>query len=663
METKIMTGFGKAAALVAVLALVLAGGLAFPGPKQALATECWLTAAPLTITKGESSTISWSKHNADERLTIDNGIGRVGDGRTSGTVTVRPEKTTTYTGTNTNASGTRSMQCSVTIKVVEPAPKPLECTMTASQTSIVKGDSATVSWTSKNAQSAVLNPGNSAIATNGSVSVSPQVSTTYTGTFTGEYGKTINCDVRITVTEPTPEPVLRCEMSISPATVAKDATATLTWSSDDAVSASIDHAVGTVDVDGSRSVTVSSDTTYTGTFTDANGKTINCTASVRIETDNGGTGGTGGTGGSGRCLNCGEDDDDDDHRSKKVNPSIVLSKNFEAAPARYVTLTEVPYTGFEAGPVMTALFWLSVVAASAGIAYVVTYANPLAKPATAASASGTSRIEDEREHAPIVKSVAPTVPAGSPFANPTRMAEANAPGTSSAEDAIEEAAHTERVLLSPEALRLIATEAGRSSETLDHYLRTFFGETKTHYEPEDGWILLSKERANAIMLALRSPSMPSHAVAEAKPEVTAPAKPEAAKAPVAPVREAPASAPTFTAARSAQPASVPAFITLLSSRKEEEAYTMLRDLNAKDNTATQFIGEAVRALDDVYKHRIEGNHSPNAEVAAAVATLSNPELEKVIGMLVESVDYSYTSNRIGTKVALAKVFEYFANKK
>ena len=45
------------------------------------------------------------------------------------------------------------------------------------------------------------------------------------------------------------------------------------------------------------------------------------------------------------------------------------------------------------------------------------------------------------------------------------------------------------------------------------------------------------------------------------------------------------------------------------------------------------------------------NRTPNEDLVYKTASWSNEDFEKVLGILVECIDYSYSSNRIGTKIA------------
>ncbi|HTQ61988.1 MAG TPA: peptidoglycan-associated lipoprotein Pal [Candidatus Solibacter sp.] len=88
-----------------------------------------------------------------------------------------------------------------------PAPPPAKPTvsLTASPTSINKGDSATLSWTSTDATTLTISPEVGAVTAQGSTKVSPSDSTTYTITASGP-GGSADSSARITVEAPPPPP-------------------------------------------------------------------------------------------------------------------------------------------------------------------------------------------------------------------------------------------------------------------------------------------------------------------------------------------------------------------------------------------------------------------------------------------------------------------------
>src|SRR5713226_6921102 len=88
-----------------------------------------------------------------------------------------------------------------------PAPAAARPTVTlqASPTSLAKGDSTTLSWSSTNATQLSIAPGVGAVSPEGSTKVTPADSTTYTITATGP-GGSADASVRVTVAAPPPPP-------------------------------------------------------------------------------------------------------------------------------------------------------------------------------------------------------------------------------------------------------------------------------------------------------------------------------------------------------------------------------------------------------------------------------------------------------------------------
>jgi len=91
----------------------------------------------------------------------------------------------------------------------EPTPPPPAArptvTLQANPTSINKGDSTTLSWSSTNATQLTISPEVGAVAPEGSTKVTPSDSTTYTITASGP-GGTADSTVRVTVGAPPPPP-------------------------------------------------------------------------------------------------------------------------------------------------------------------------------------------------------------------------------------------------------------------------------------------------------------------------------------------------------------------------------------------------------------------------------------------------------------------------
>jgi len=158
-----------------------------------------ISANPLTIITGQSSILTWTSTNADTCV-IEPGVGSVA---LNGSTTVSPTETTTYIITATSAGGTAT--ASVTVNVNEPAVPPT-VSFSASPATIAQGGSSVLSWSSENAQSTHIDNGVGAVSTDGSISVSPEHTTTYTISVTGS-GGSANAKATVKVTgNPEPQP-------------------------------------------------------------------------------------------------------------------------------------------------------------------------------------------------------------------------------------------------------------------------------------------------------------------------------------------------------------------------------------------------------------------------------------------------------------------------
>ncbi|HEV7428279.1 MAG TPA: hypothetical protein VGQ46_18130 [Thermoanaerobaculia bacterium] len=226
------------------------------------------TGSPTTISSGGSSTLSWSSGGTS--VSIDNGLGaRPANGSTS----VSPVNTTTYTLTvNGTADGTpRTGQVTITVGAAAPT-----ATFSAAPTTINVGQSSTLTWTSTNATSISIDNGVGSQPVNGSIGVSPTTTTTYTLTANGPGGITTKT-ATVTVNQPAPT----ATFSAAPTSINAGQSSTLTWSTTNATSVSIDNGVGSKPVSGSTIVTPSATTTYTLTVNGPGG-TITKTAAVTV---------------------------------------------------------------------------------------------------------------------------------------------------------------------------------------------------------------------------------------------------------------------------------------------------------------------------------------------------------------------------------------------
>jgi hypothetical protein len=220
---------------------------------------------PATIISGQSSTITWTGTDATS-ASIDQGIGSV---PVNGSLVVTPAATTVYTITVTGPGGTATASVTVMVGALPTV------AFTASPASIQAGQSSTLSWTSTNAASASINNGIGNVPVNGSHAVTPTATTTYTITVTGP-GGTTSASTAVTISE-TPVTVT---FSADPEYIPPGGSSTLTWTTKDATSVSINQGIGAVDLNGSLKVSPTSETTYTLTATGPSGSN---TASVTVK--------------------------------------------------------------------------------------------------------------------------------------------------------------------------------------------------------------------------------------------------------------------------------------------------------------------------------------------------------------------------------------------
>jgi hypothetical protein len=141
-------------------------------------------ATPTNVTLGESSTISYLTENATS-VTIAPGVGSV---QPSGTVTVTPTSTTTYSVLAAGVGG-QVASCNVTITVNPRQGMPRIVRFTADPSSINEGQKSTLTWTTEGADTVSISTFGS-VEVNGVRDVMPTVTTTYVLTATNAAGST-----------------------------------------------------------------------------------------------------------------------------------------------------------------------------------------------------------------------------------------------------------------------------------------------------------------------------------------------------------------------------------------------------------------------------------------------------------------------------------------
>jgi hypothetical protein len=229
------------------------------------------TATPPSVPSGSASSLSWTTTGASvTSVVIDNGVGTK---PASGSTSVSPASTTTYTlsaFTTANASPP-SKQVTVTVTAAAPT-----ATFSAAPTTINLGQSSTLTWTTTNATTVSIDHGVGSQALSGSVGVSPASTTTYTLTVNGP-GGTITKTATVTVNIPAPT----ISFSATPSTIGSGQSSSLVWTTTNATTVTIDNGVGSQPLSGSTSVHPTQTATYTLTATGAGG-TMTSQATVTV---------------------------------------------------------------------------------------------------------------------------------------------------------------------------------------------------------------------------------------------------------------------------------------------------------------------------------------------------------------------------------------------
>ena len=265
-------------------------------------TISFFTATPGAIDKGKSATLRWSTTDA-ETLSISPGIGTLSDAQRRAyairPLRVSPLKTTTYTLKATNR--VKSVTATVKVTVRKPTKAPTIGSFTASPATIDKGKSATLRWSTTNADTLSITPGIGTLTDDQrrryartGLKVSPSETTTYTLKATNPL-KSVTATAKVTVRKPTKAPTIG-SFTASPATIDKGKSATLRWSTTNADTLSITPGIGTLTDDQRRryartglKVSPSETTTYTLKATNPL-KSVTATAKVTVRKPSGASG-------------------------------------------------------------------------------------------------------------------------------------------------------------------------------------------------------------------------------------------------------------------------------------------------------------------------------------------------------------------------------------
>jgi len=142
----------------------------------------------------------------------------------------------------------------------------------------LQGGSSTLNWSSAYASTITIDNGIGTVAANGSKTVSPSVTTTYTITALHYSGYQIVARVMVEVI-PVPQPTIT--LVADPDILSPGSSSKLSWASTNATSVAIDNGLGNVELNGSLTVTPTQNTTYTAVAAGVTGTTM-ATVTIRM---------------------------------------------------------------------------------------------------------------------------------------------------------------------------------------------------------------------------------------------------------------------------------------------------------------------------------------------------------------------------------------------
>jgi len=241
--------------LVIVAALIVVG-IALQGEISkwfAAPVVTYFDAGSSAITSGQEVTLSWEVSGATS-VSISPDIGVV---PSSGTMTVSPGETTTYTllaGSRFGGSVSESTTVTVT-----GAPPSIE-RFTISSESIYTGQTATLSWSVTGATSVAIQPEVGTVSPSGTKTVSPGSTTKYVITASNNNG---NSTALATLTVTASKAPIITTFSASPGSIDSGETSTLTWDVIGAKSININQGIGGVASKGSTQVAPADTAIYT----------------------------------------------------------------------------------------------------------------------------------------------------------------------------------------------------------------------------------------------------------------------------------------------------------------------------------------------------------------------------------------------------------------
>jgi hypothetical protein len=323
------------------------------------APTCTLDIYPSTITQGDEAVLYWQTEGA-YAVSISGGVGSASlDGEEG----VSPTGTQTYTLTAVGEGGT--VTCSDTVGVVADEDTQEETTntnvnhnynynyntysggssrnndddvscdsFTVSDSNVEEGDEVTLRWKTTDADDVDINQGVGDVSDDGSEEVTVKRDTTFTLTARGD-GDTDTCRVTVRVDEDEDDDKdLRCEFSVSDTSISAGQSVVFSWDNDGTDRLVLKDSFGKTLADSRKDSKIDEDMDV---LTASPAKTAKYTLDV--------------------------------YKGSKKETCTLDVEVGKKGMVQGISLSQVPYTGFEAGPMLTALFYAAIVLWGLVLAY------------------------------------------------------------------------------------------------------------------------------------------------------------------------------------------------------------------------------------------------------------------------------------------------------
>ena len=222
--------------------------------------------------------------------------------------------------------------------------------------------------------------------------------------------------------------------------------------------------------------------------------------------------------------------------SVKIENTVVVTQSRDQQPlVASIALTQVPYTGFEAGPILTLLFYVLLMAWALYVAYLLVIRRDaigglqltMNKPAyilptlTPEMIRPDVFVQVKAPEMPVSTLTPHNLPTGAPmigYANhvteetTVEVVSSNLHNIDDIEmTTIENLAHAKHVLLSSDAIRHFIATTVTVTERIEA-LNQVINAAKSQFPAEDGWIVLNEKRMQDLCLVCAANQMHSSAV-------------------------------------------------------------------------------------------------------------------------------------------------------